>query len=138
VVGDESAVQADVVEVGGGPVGEQGDEFGVQGDVAVVAQLADGDPQPVAVTDEHDGVGIELAQLTCAHPGAGEDLDDEAVAQVSGGAGGNHQLGGVTVVEELGRCFAARWDVAGDDRVAGWRVGPVPLDDPFEAHAQHV
>jgi hypothetical protein len=58
VVGDESAVQADVVEVGGGPVGEQGDEFGVQGDVAVVAQLADGDPQPMAVTDQHDGVGI--------------------------------------------------------------------------------
>ena len=87
----------------GGPVGEQGDEVGVQGDVAVVAQLADGDPQPVAVTDEHDGVGVEVAQLTGTQPGAGEDLDDEAVARVGGGAGGGHQPGGVTVVEELGQ-----------------------------------
>jgi hypothetical protein len=31
VVGDQAAVVADVVEVGGGPVGEQGDEVGVQG-----------------------------------------------------------------------------------------------------------
>ncbi len=103
VVGDQSAVAADVVEVGGGPLGEQGDEIGVEGDVAVVAQLADGDPQPVAVTDEHDGVGVEVAQLTGAYSGAGEDLDDEAVAWVGGGAGGGHQPGGVTVVEEAGQ-----------------------------------
>ena len=43
VVGDESMVVADVVEVGGGPGGEQGDEVGVQRDLAVVAELADGD-----------------------------------------------------------------------------------------------
>ena len=117
---------------------KQGDEVGVQGDVAVVAQLADGDPQPVAVTDEHDGVSVEVAQLSGTHSGAGEDLDDEAVAGVGGGAGGGHQPGGVTVVEELGQRLAARWDVATDDRVAGGGVGPVPLDDSFEEHAQHV
>jgi hypothetical protein len=37
VVGDEATVSPDVVNVGGGPVGEQGDEVGVEGDVAVVA-----------------------------------------------------------------------------------------------------
>ena len=137
MVGDEAAVAADVVEVGGGPVGEQGDEVGVQRDVAVVAQLADGDAQPVAVTDEHDGVGVEVAQLAGAQSGAGEDFDDEAVAGVGGGAGGGHQPGGVAVVEELGQRFGAGWDVAADDRVAGRGVGPVPLDDPFEEHAQH-
>ena len=137
VVGDESAVAADVVEVGGGPVGEQGDEVGVQRDVAVVAQLADRDAQPVAVTDEHDGVGVEVAQLAGAQSGAGEDFDDEPVAGVGGGAGGGHQSGGVAVVEELGQRFGAGWDVAADDRVAGRGVGPVPLDDPFEEHAQH-
>ena len=52
--------------------------------------------------------------------------------------GGSHQPGGVAVVEELGQRFGAGWDVAADDRVAGWSVGPVPLDDPFEEHAQHV
>jgi hypothetical protein len=38
-----SAVVADVVDVGGGPGAEQGDEVGVERDVAVVAELADGD-----------------------------------------------------------------------------------------------
>jgi hypothetical protein len=137
VVGDETAMVADVVEVGGGPVSEQGDEFGVQGDVAVVAQFADGDAQPVAVADEHDGVGVEVAQLTGAQPGAGEDFDDEPVAGVGGGAGGGHQSGGVAVVEELGQRLGARWDVAADDRVTRRGVGPVPFDEPFEEHAQH-
>jgi len=63
VIGDQSAVVADVFDVGGGPGGEQGDEVGVQRDVAVVAQFADGNAQPVAVTDEHDGLGGEAAQL---------------------------------------------------------------------------
>ncbi len=128
---------ADVVEVGGGPVGEHGDEVGVERDVAVVAQLADGDAQPVAVTDEHDGVGVETAQLAGTQSGAGEDLDDESVACVGGGAGGGHQPGGVAVVEKLRQRFGAGWDVTSDDRVAGGGVGPVPLDDPFEEHAQH-
>ncbi len=102
VTGDEEAVAADVVEVGGGPVGEESDEIRVQGDVAVVAELADGDPQPVAVTDEHDRVSIEVAELSGTHAGAGKNLDDETVARVGGGAGGGHQSGGVAVVEELG------------------------------------
>ena len=137
VVGDEATVGSDVVDVGGGPVGEQGDEVGVQRDVAVVAQLADRDAQPVAVTDEHDCVGVEIAQLTRTHPGAGEDFDDEPVAGIAGGTGGGHQSGGVTVVEELRERFGAGWDVATDDRVAGRGLGPVPLDDPFEEHPQH-
>ena len=94
--------RADVVEVVGGPVGEQLDELGVQGDVAVVAEFADGDAQPVAVADAHDGVGVEVAEFAGAHPGAGEQFDDESVAGVGGGAGGGHEPGGVAVVEELG------------------------------------
>ena len=50
----------------GGPVGEQDDEVGVQRDVAVVAQLADRDAQPVVVADLGDGVGGEVAELTGA------------------------------------------------------------------------
>jgi hypothetical protein len=37
---------------------EELDEVGVQGDVAVVAELAQGDAQPVAVADDGDGVGL--------------------------------------------------------------------------------
>ena len=66
VVGDEAALGADVVGVEGGPVGEEGDEVGVQRDVAVVAQLADRDAQPVVVADLGDGVGGEVAELTGA------------------------------------------------------------------------
>ena len=43
VIGDESIVGADVVEVVGGPAGEEGDEVGVEWDVAVVAEFADRD-----------------------------------------------------------------------------------------------
>ena len=111
VVGDEAVVAADVVEVLGGPVGEQGDEVGVQRHVAVVAEFADRDAQPVAVTDEHDGVGVEVAELTGAQPGAGEHFDDEPVAGIGGGAGGGHQPGGVAVVEELGQRFGTWRDV---------------------------
>ena len=94
------------------------DEVGVQRDVAVVAELADRDAQPVGVTDVDDGVGGEVAQLTGAQPGAGEHLDDEPVARVGGGAGGGHEPGGVAVVEELRERFGAGWDVTVEDRVA--------------------
>lgn len=43
VVGEESSGAWDVGGVGGLPVGDQVDEFGVEGDVAVVAEFADGD-----------------------------------------------------------------------------------------------
>ena len=83
VVGDQSLVAADVFEVGRGPVGEQLDEVGVQRDVAVVAELADRDPQPVAVADQHDRVGGEVAEFAGAQAGAGEQLDDEPVAGIA-------------------------------------------------------
>ena len=91
----------------------------------------------MAVTDEHDGVGVEITQLTRTQPGAGEHFDDEAVAGIGGSAGGGHQPGGVTVVEKPGQRFRAGRNVPTDDRVAGRRVGPVPLDDPLEAATQH-
>ena len=57
---------ADVFGVGGGPLGEEVDEVGVQGDEAVVAELADRDAEPVGVADLGDGVGGELAELAGA------------------------------------------------------------------------
>ena len=51
-------------------VGEQTDGVGVQGDVAVVVQLADRDPQPRGAVEHDDGVSFERAELTDTHPGA--------------------------------------------------------------------
>ena len=93
--------------------------------------------QDAHVTDEHDSVGVEDAQLAGTQSGAGEDLEDESVEWVDGGAGDAHQPGGVAVVEDLRQRFGAGWDVAADDRVAGGGVGPASFDDAFEGHAQH-
>jgi hypothetical protein len=80
LVGQEPAMPADVVHVGCGPFGEQLDELGVQRDDPVVAELAHRHPQPLAVADLGDGVGSEVAQLAGPQPGAGDDLDHDAVA----------------------------------------------------------
>ena len=56
--------RSDVFCVGGGPVGEQFDEVGVERDHAVVAELADRDAEPVAVVaDPGHGVSGELAEF---------------------------------------------------------------------------
>ena len=68
VVGDQALVVADVLQVGGGPGGEQLDELGVQRDVAVVAELAQRDPQPVPGADLDDRVGVQAGQFPGPHP----------------------------------------------------------------------
>jgi hypothetical protein len=40
-VSEEPSLRPDVIGVGGGPAGEEGEEVGVQGDEAVVAELPD-------------------------------------------------------------------------------------------------
>jgi hypothetical protein len=59
------------------PLGEHLDELGVQRDVAVVVELADRDPQPVGVPDADHGVDLQGAELTDAHPGAGQEFDGQ-------------------------------------------------------------
>ena len=71
MVGDQALVAADVLEVGGGPGTEQLDELGVQGHVAVVAELAQRDPQPVPGADPHHRIGVEIGQLAGPHPFSG-------------------------------------------------------------------
>src|SRR5258707_909154 len=87
VVGDQALVAADVLEVGRGPGGEQLDELGVQRDVAVIAELAQRDPQPVPGADEHDRVGVQAGQLAGPHARPGQQFDDEPVAGIGAGPG---------------------------------------------------
>ena len=102
VIGGQAPAGADVIGVGGGPGGEERDQFGVQGHVAVVAELAERDAQPVAGADEDDGVGFEIGELAGPHAGTGEQFDDQAVAGIGAGPGGCHEPGGIAVVEESG------------------------------------
>ena len=138
-VGDKPLAASYVLEVGGGPAGEQLHQLGVQRHVPVVAELAERDAQPVARADPHDRVGLQVRQLAGPHPGPGQQLDDEPVAGVGAGPGGGHQPGRVAVVEELRQRLGLLGDVPGDDRVTGRRIGPVPFDDPLEelAHGPH-
>src|SRR6266508_4247187 len=82
------------------PLVEHGLELGVQGDVAVVVELADRDAQPVGRADLHDGVDGEADEFAFAHAGAGEQLDGQADERVGVGAGSLEELGGGAVVEE--------------------------------------
>jgi hypothetical protein len=66
VVGDQPLVGSDVVEVGRGPGGEQVHQLGVQGNVAVVAELAQRDAQPVPGADPHHRIGGEVCQFAGA------------------------------------------------------------------------
>jgi hypothetical protein len=59
VVGDQPLVAADVLEAGCGPGCQERDELGVQRHVAVVTELAERDPQPVAGADLHDRVSFQ-------------------------------------------------------------------------------
>jgi hypothetical protein len=79
VVGDQPLVPADVLQVGRGPGGEQLCELGVQRDVAVVAELAQRDPQPVPGADLDDRAGLEAGELA--------GLYDEGIA-----AGNDHAV----------------------------------------------
>ena len=89
--------------------------------------------------DPHHRVSFQVCQLTGPHAGAGQQFHHQPVARVSAGPRGGHQLGGVTVVEELRQRLWFFGDVPGDDRVARRRAGPVPLDDPLEElpHGPH-
>jgi hypothetical protein len=67
--------------------------------VAVVAEFAERDPQPVALSDADHGVGVQADELTAAHAGAGEQFHDQPVARVLAGPGGEHELRGLGVIE---------------------------------------
>ena len=133
---DPVAVQRSAVDLQqpfapGRPAGEQVNQGGVQGDVAVVAELADRDPQPPGAADAADGIGVKVTEFACSQPGAGEELDDETV-QGLGVRGGGEQPGGLGVVEEPRERVIGDGHVDGEHRGAAGGVGPVPFDDPVE------
>ena len=95
--------------------GEQAHQFGVQRHIAVFADLAQRNAQPVPGADPHHRVGVQVGQLPGPHPGAGQQFDHEPVTRVGAGPGGGHQPGGVAVVEEFRQRLGFLGDVPGDD-----------------------
>src|ERR1035438_7057334 len=68
---------------------DEGDQLGMQGQVAVFAELADGDVQPGPGADEDHSAGLEAGELADPQPGAQQHLDgdpDQHPAVVVGGA----------------------------------------------------
>ena len=108
----------------------------MQGDVAVVVELADRDAQPERVTDANHGVVAQRGKFSGAHAGAGEQLDHQPAPRVGVDGEGGHELGGGRVVEELREWLVGLWEVTGEDRHLGRGVVVVPVDDPFEERAQ--
>jgi len=122
----------------GAVVGDELDEDRVQGDVAVVVEFADRDPQPVGVADVDHGVIGEGAEFTGSHPGASQQLDHQPAPRVGVVGEGGHELRRGRVVEELGEWFVGFREVAGEDRHPARCVVVVPVDDPFEERAQQT
>ena len=109
----------------------------MQRDGAFVVQLAERDAQPPGVAEAIHGVVAQPADLADAHPGAGQQLDDQSAPPVRFDGQGGHELGGGGVVEELRQRLVRLRQVTGEHRDSSWRVGVVPVDDPLEEGAQH-
>src|SRR6202522_1099664 len=58
------------------------DEHRVEGDVAVVVELPDRDPQPVGTTQAEHGIVTQPAELTGPHAGASQQFDHESPSSV--------------------------------------------------------
>ena len=119
-----------------GPVvGDEVDEHRVEGDVAVVVELADRDPQPVGAAVAEHGIVTQPAELTGPHAGASQQFDHESPAPIGILGQGGHELGGGGVVQKPRQGLVPFRKVSGVDGDPSWRVVVVPLDDPLEEGA---
>jgi hypothetical protein len=126
---------------GGSPpgpvVGDQADQQRVQGNGAVVVELAQRDAQPVGVAEPVHGVVAQSPDLTGSHAGAGQEFDDEPAAPVGVGGESGHELRGGGIVEELRCGLVGFGQVPGEDGHPTGSVAVVPVDDALEERAQH-
>ena len=123
-------------DVGGAVAVDEGDQLGVQRQVAVLAELADRDVQPGPGADEHDGVGGQAGELADPQPGAQQHLDGDPHQHPAVGLGGAQQLRGRGVVEGPGQRVVLAGQVAGEHRHPGRGLVPAPFVDADEEHPQ--
>ena len=89
----------------------------VQGNVAVVAQLAQRHVQPVGGADLHHGIDCEIEEFTLAQAGAGQEFDTQAHERVGVGAGG---------LQQFGEAASSRKRGNRSSRTGGRRHAPLP------------
>ena len=110
----------------GDPVVEQRLELRMQGDEAVVVELANRDPQPLCRPDLDHGIDGERSQFAQAHPGPGQELDDDPGERVGIGPR-RSELGGRSVVEKSRQGLVEDREVPGELERALRRGGVAPL-----------
>ena len=133
---DEQVAAAQAGWSVGEPLVEEVLELRVQGNVAVVAQLAQRHVQPVGGADLHHGIDCEIEEFTFAQAGSGQEFDTQAHERVGVDAGGLQQFGERAVVEEAGQRLVAAGQIAGEHEHPGRHVVAVPFGEAFETGAQ--
>ena len=123
-------------DMGGAVAVDEGDQLGVQGQVAVLVELADRDVQPGPGADVHDGIGLQAGVFADPQPGAQQHLDGDADQHPPVGLGGAQQPGGGGVVEGLGQRVVLAGQVAGEHRHPRRGFVPAPFLDADEEHPQ--
>ena len=123
-------------DVRGAVAVDQGDQLGVQRQVAVLAELADRDVQPGPGADVHDRVGAQAGVFADPQPGAQQHLHGDADQQPPVGLGGAQQFRGGGVVEGLGQRVVLAGQVAGEHRHPGRGLVPAPFVEADEEHPQ--
>ena len=108
----------------------------MQGQVPVLAELADRDVQPWPGADVDHGIGVQAGELADPQPGAQQHLDGDADEHPPVGLGGAQQLGGGGVVEGLGQRVVLAGQVAGEHRHPRRGLVPAPFVDADEEHPQ--
>jgi len=118
----------------GSVAGDQVDQVGVQGQVAVFVELADRDVQPVGLADQDDRVGGQRGVLPDAQPGAQQELHGDADEHPLVGLRGGEQPGCGLVVEGLGQGVVLLGYVTEEHRHPHRGLLPAPLVDAQEEH----
>jgi hypothetical protein len=123
----------------GGAVGvDEGDQLGMQRQVAVLAELADRDVQPRPGADQDHGAGREAGVFADPQPGAQQHLHGDAHQHPAVLLGGAQQFRGCGVAEGLGQRAVQAGQVAGEHRHPGRGVVPAPFVAADEEHPQRA
>jgi hypothetical protein len=126
------------VDVTGAVVIDQGDQVGVQRQVAVLAELADRDVQPRPGADLHHGVRAQGGVLADSQPGAQQHLHGDADEQPLVGLRGAQQLRGAGVIRGPGQRVVLPGQVAGEHRHLGRGLVPAPFVQADKEHPQRA
>ncbi len=126
------------VDVGGPVVLDEGEHVRVQGQVAVLVQLADRHVQPGSGADVHESVGGQGGVLADSQAGAQQHFHGDAQQHPGLGLGGAQQPRGARVVQRLGQGPVLAGQVTGEHRHPGRGVVPATLADPDEEHPQRA